>query len=146
MSSQNTSAVNDIKAILAQMENGMRTNQLDAITESYDDNIVAYDAVMKLQFLNKKDYTDHWATCLSYAPKGMIYESREPVIHADDNIAFSYNLARCGCYDEDGKEQSSWTRVTRGYKKLNGQWRVIHEHFSFVIDMENGNALFDIQP
>jgi ketosteroid isomerase-like protein len=117
-----------------------------AITESYADNIVAYDAVLQLQFPDKKAYTDHWIACLSYAPDGMIFESQEPVIHADDNIAFSHNLVRCGCYDAEGNAQSSWTRVTRGYKKLGNQWKVIHEHFSFVIDMEKGNALFDIQP
>lgn len=146
MTQQNTGTAKEIKALINEWEEGIRKSNIEAITNSYADDILAYDAVMQLQFDGKKSYTDHWITCLSYAPHGMIYESQEPVLHIDDNLAFSYCLTRCGCYDGEGNSQSSWTRVTRGYQKRNGQWQVIHEHFSFVIDMEKGNALFDIQP
>lgn len=146
MSQQNANGVSEIRTLINEWEEGIRKGNIETITKNYADDILAYDAVIQLQFDGKKSYTDHWVTCLSYAPHGMIYESQEPVIHADDKVAFSYCLTRCGCYDTEGKAQSSWTRVTRGYLKRNGQWQVIHEHFSFVIDMENGNALFELQP
>ena len=136
----------EIRASIEQWEAAMRTGKVDEIVKHYADNLVAYDAVMKLQFVGKKAYTDHWHTFMEFAPHGMIYEDRDLVIHTEGSIAFSYNLARCGGYDDQGNEQFSWMRVTRGYRKMNGQWLVVHEHFSSPFDMESGKVLFDATP
>jgi ketosteroid isomerase-like protein len=60
-------------------------------------------------------------------------------------VAFSHYLTRCGAI-ENGEEKASWMRVTVGYRKTNGKWIIVHEHFSAPFDMESGKALFDLKP
>jgi ketosteroid isomerase-like protein len=37
-------------------------------------------------------------------------------------------------------------RVTVCYRKTNGKWLVVHEHFSAPFEMESGKALLDLEP
>jgi ketosteroid isomerase-like protein len=37
-------------------------------------------------------------------------------------------------------------RVSAGYQRINGQWKVVHEHWSAPFDMETGAGLFDLEP
>lgn len=146
MANQYSTEEIEIRASIEQWADAMRNNKVDEVMAHYSEDIVAYDAVAQLQFLGKKAYEDHWLFCVTYAPYGMAFDFKDLVIHSEASLAFSYSLASCGCYDEKGNIQSSWMRVTRGYRKVNGKWLVIHEHFSSPFDMESGKALFDLQP
>lgn len=95
MTTQNSIEETEIRASIEQWEAAMRIGKVDEIVPHYADDIIAYDAVMKLQFVGKQAYTDHWHACMEFAPHGMIYESRDLVVHAESSVAFSYNLARC---------------------------------------------------
>lgn len=146
MTNNYSTAETEIRASIEQWAEAMRTSKLDDIVKHYSDDVVAYDAIGKLQFVGKADYTEHWRTCITYAPDGMVYEIKDLVIHTEGNLAFSYNLASCGCYDENGNVQASWMRVSRCYRKINSKWLAVHEHFSTPFDMDSGKALFDLQP
>jgi ketosteroid isomerase-like protein len=37
-------------------------------------------------------------------------------------------------------------RATICFRKINGEWKVVHEHYSAPFDMESGKALFDLEP
>jgi ketosteroid isomerase-like protein len=75
----------------------------------------------------------------------MNVEIQDLRIAAGDNVALSHHLTRCGAI-ESGEEKASWMRVTVRYRKANGKWLVVHEHFSAPFDMESGNALLDLKP
>ena len=36
--------------------------------------------------------------------------------------------------------------MTVCYGKIDGDWKVVHEHFSSPFDMQSGKALFELQP
>lgn len=60
----------------------------------------------------------------------MIFELHELRVTAGDDIAFVHGLNRCGGTGPDGKEMVGWMRMTACFRKLHGQWQVVHEHFS----------------
>ena len=39
-----------------------------------------------------------------------------------------------------------WVRVTVGYRKLDGEWVVTHEHVSVPFYMDTGKAACDLKP
>lgn len=124
----------------------MRNDDLQGIIKHYAADIVAYDAVKQLQFVGIDAYRKHWDYCLKACPGAMTFEIKDLVTHAENETAFSFFLCRCGGTDESGEEKSSWMRVTRGLRKIDGVWLTVHEHFSSPFDMESGMALFDLQP
>lgn len=67
-------------------------------------------------------------------------------VAANSDIAYSHCLMRTWGTSVEGREFDMWYRVTSCYKKLDGEWRITHEHLSEPIDMENGKALFTLKP
>jgi uncharacterized protein (TIGR02246 family) len=129
---------NWLKAVLAQDVNG--------IMSYYAPNIRAFDAILQLQFKGKEAYTKHWEACLAMCPGPGIFEIHDLEIIAGEDVAFGHWLTRCGPTAEDGEDKARWMRVTVGYRKTNGKWSVVHEHWSAPFDMETGKALFDLKP
>ena len=117
----------------------------DGVMSHYAPDVRAFDAIAQLQFQGADAYRKHWEACLSMCPPGqMIFEIHDPQIIADHSVGFCHSLIRCGGMD-NGEEKTAWMRMTACYRKLNGTWKVAHEHFSMPFDMESGKVL-ELQP
>lgn len=141
-----TAAEADVRKLIESWQTAATAGNLDAIMSHYAPDVVAFDAIFALQFKGVDAYRKHWQSCLTMCSGPMIFNMQELSITAGDDIAFSHCLNQCGGTDKDGNEHSSWMRVTTGYRKTNGQWRIVHEHFSAPFDPESGKALFDPKP
>ncbi|MFJ3481959.1 YybH family protein [Pseudomonas sp. NPDC090202] len=124
----------------------VRDKDLDAIMSYYDPGIVAYDAIIQLQFRGAEAYRQHWAYCLGMCEGAMLFEVHHLAIHASGDVAFAHWLNKCGGTDDKGEEKSSWMRASAGYRKTAAGWKAVHEHFSAPFDMASGKALFELQP
>ena len=119
---------------------------IDGIVSHYAPDILAFDAVSQLQFKGIDAYRKHWQTCLTMCGLGsMIFDMHDLNVVASDDVAFATALNRCGGIGENGEEKTGWMRMTAGYRKTNGKWRVVHEHFSAPFDMETLKVL-DLKP
>ncbi len=137
----------EIRELMDNWLQSVRSLNINGIVSHYAPDVVAYDAIAQLQFKGVDAYKKHWETCLAMVPAGaMIFEIRDLNIAAGDDVAFSHCLNWCGGKDENGEEKASWMRMTSCYRKKNGKWAIVHEHFSSPFDMQSGKALFDLKP
>ncbi len=141
-----TTAEADIRKLIVSWEKAASAGDLDAIMSHYAPDVVAYDACVALQFKGIDAYRKHWQMCLSMCSGPMSFKMHDVHIGTSDEIAFSHSLNQCGGTDKDGNQHLSWMRVSSAYRKINGQWRIVHEHFSAPFDPESGKALFDLKP
>ncbi len=136
-----------IEALLKRWEQAACASDLDAVMACYTDDLVAYDAVLQLQFRGAAAYRAHWQRCMEMCPGGTLFEMAEPAIVADGGtLAFAHYLLRCGGPDEHGELKTSWLRGTVGLRRGADGWRIAHEHISVPFDMQSGKALFDLTP
>lgn len=142
----NSTAENEIRQLIESWIPAVRSRDVDAITAPYADDILAFDAVKTLQFKGKAAYRAHWQACMEFCPGDMIFEVEQLQIHATPELALAHWLNRCGPATEGGEDKSCYMRVTAGYQRIGGQWKVIHEHWSAPFDMESGAALFSLKP
>ena len=61
-------------------------------------------------------------------------------------MAFCRSLNRFGGTTRDGKLVSQWLRSTLGFQKIDGLWKILHQHVSVPIDMETGKGMTDLEP
>ncbi len=141
-----TNAEADVRKLIESWEKAASAGNLEAIMSHYAPEVIAYDAIMALQFKGIEAYRKHWQMCLSMCSGPMTFKMHDLHIGAGDDIAFSHSLNNCGGTDKEGKSHSSWMRVSSAYRQTNGQWRIVHEHFSAPFDPESGKALFDLKP
>lgn len=135
-----------IQTLIKQWSDAVRDKDLDAIMAYYAPDIVAYDAIIQLQFKGAQAYRQHWEYCLGMCNGPMVFEQRELVVHGDEQLAFAHWLNSCGASDDQGEQKSSWMRASAGYRHTPQGWKAVHEHFSAPFDMESGKALFDLKP
>jgi len=135
-----------IQALLERWCAAVRDKDLEAIMHYYAPEIVAYDAIIQLQFRGADAYRQHWAFCLGMCEGAMLFETHQLTIHADGDVAFAHWLNKCGGTDEKGEVKSSWMRATAGYRRTADGWKAVHEHFSAPFDMATSKALFELQP
>lgn len=136
----------EVRQLLDTWTTAVRSRDVAAITANYAEDIVAYDAILKLEFKGRDAYRQHWEACMAMCTGDMIFEPAELTVVADGAAAFAHGLCRCGGTDPVGEQKISWTRMTTGLRRRGGQWEIVHEHFSVPVDMESGKALWSLQP
>ncbi|MEU8251344.1 nuclear transport factor 2 family protein [Nonomuraea sp. NPDC048916] len=63
-----------------------------------------------------------------------------------DDLAVSWGLNRMRA-QEPGKEPVElWSRGTRVFQRIDGEWKMIHQHVSYPLDPETGRAATDLRP
>jgi ketosteroid isomerase-like protein len=74
-------------------------------------------------------------------------ESRDLSIAVGDDVAFSTGLNRMCARAREGKSMMLWVRTTLGYGKIDGRWRIVHEHVSVPFYMDGSeSAALDLKP
>jgi len=61
-------------------------------------------------------------------------------------VAFCHSLNRISGKRTNGEESDVWVRATVCYRKIDGKWMIVHEHFSVPFDMETLKASLDLKP
>ncbi|AZD09976.1 Ketosteroid isomerase, putative [Pseudomonas chlororaphis] len=144
MNAQTTES--EIRSLIDAWRQAVMAKDIERIVSYYADDITAFDAVTALQFKGKQAYGAHWKACMEVCPGPGIFDFEQLHIVGASDIAFAHWLAHCGGTDDKGETKACWMRVTAGYQRLGGQWKVVHEHWSAPFDMQSGTALFDLQP
>ena len=145
-SNGDSTAQSEVRQAIQRWQGAIQTRDINQIMSSYTPDVVAYDAVLQLRFKGKEAYGKHWQLCLEMCTNDMVFEPAEMHISVSGGLALVYCLVRCGEKDESGQQNVSWMRMTTGYKKVDGQWLIEHEHFSAPFDMMSFKALFDLDP
>ncbi len=140
------SAESAIRELIEDWTRAFLAKDLDGIMAHYAEDIVAFDAIKALQFKGLAAYREHWKECLTFCEGEMRFELHELTIAAAGDVAFSHSLSHCGGTNDEGEEQACWMRGTVGYRRLDGKWKVVHEHFSAPFDMQSGKAMCDLTP
>ncbi len=139
-------AAAEIRALMNEFVAAARACDTDRIAVRYAPEVRAFDAVTCLEFRGRDAYMQHWAQCMEYCPGPMIFDLDHLEIEVDEELALCHALCRCGAVDESGKENSSWMRVTMALRRIEGDWLVVHEHFSLPFDVMTGAMLSSLTP
>jgi PhnB protein len=74
-------------------------------------------------------------------------ELRDLTVMAGDDVAFSHGLNRLAGNKRDEGRQELWFRSTLGFRKIEGGWKIVHEHESVPFYMDGSmRAAVDLKP
>ncbi len=135
-----------IRERMAEFQQAVKVKDLDRIMAQYTPDVVAYDAVGELQFKGIEAYRAHWQRCFDFCQGEGFFEIGDVEVIASGDLAFSYSLNHCGGPNEKGEMQTAWMRGTRCWRLQDGDWQVVHEHFSMPFDMASGQVSFGLEP
>lgn len=116
----------EIRGIIDSWADAIRNLNMEGILASHTDDILMFDVPLPVQNKGMAEYKATWDLFFKYFNKGSIWDLREVNINAGDSIAYATIIIRCGDTEEKGFD----VRLTMGFKKINGAWKIAHEHHS----------------
>jgi len=91
-------------------------------------------------------YRKPWEETFAAFEGPIVFEIRDLNIVIRDDIAFSYSLNRMRGTRKDGQKSDYWLRWTACYQKIDGKWRIVHDHSSVPTDFASGKASLALEP
>lgn len=125
----------------------VHTKNLATLQKFYAEDVIFYDAAPPLHVEGLETYARNTAEWFASWPGLIGLELKDLRIHVSGDVAFGHSLshltgARTGMEDTD-----VWMRTTIGWRKINGEWLIVHEHSSAPFYMEPPfKAALDLRP
>ena len=133
-----------IRALIDAIMKAVRTNDVDAFLRLCAPDIVVFDMLPPLEQKGPQAIRQSWGIALGSFEGPIEYEVDHLDISISGDIAFSRSLVHYGGTTKEGTRITNHLRSTLGFRKVEGQWKVIHEHLSVPFDMKSGRALLEL--
>ena len=125
----------------------IRAKDINAIMSHYTPDILVFDLAPPLQYVGIDAYRKNFEEWFSSFQGPIGYEIRDLSISPGDDVAFGHSLNRISGKRTSGEETDVWLRATVCYRKIDGKWRVAHEHVSVPFYMDGSyKAAVDLKP
>lgn len=135
-----------IRKLIDEWASAFRAKNIDGLMANHSPDIVLFDVPSPLQYRGADAYRKNWEQWLPTLEGPIGYEIRELSVTAGDDVAFSHSLNRISGTRTSGEAIDVWVRATVGYRKIDGEWCVTHEHVSVPFYMDTGKAACDLEP
>lgn len=131
----------DIKAIREIEEGFLAAKTGEEVAAEFSQDAVMFDP-MPPTFDGHAAIEKHMVELFSQV-KNPHWEMLSLRIEVDNDLAFAFSTQRV-TLDGEGKMPNEFVmRVTDCYRKIDGKWKVVHNHTSLPVDLVTGKVLFD---
>ena len=145
----NNNSIEEIKIreVLEDYWEGIRTKDADRAMSHFTSDLVEFLLAPPLKYGGKnkmdKKGTEDWFNSF----EGNIgYDVHDLKIAASESIAWYYSLIHLSGVQKPQKTDL-WFRFTAGLMKINGEWKIAHQHESVPFYMDGSNkAATDLKP
>jgi ketosteroid isomerase-like protein len=107
----------------------VREEDLAGIRANHDPDILMFDVPPPFLSRGLDAYMATWQKFYPSQARPIAFDFEEIEITAGADVALATAIGSCG-YLERGKRIDLKFRLTMGFCKRDGQWRILHEHHS----------------
>ena len=138
----------EIRALVQRLVTAAKAKDISAIMAVYvaDESLSVFDITPPLQYVGAKAYTKAWEDFFAALPGPLEITIHEFNVMTDGPFGFSHEIDTWSGTDPEGKKVTFTMRITYVYRKVNGKWRIIHEHGSVPVDVTTGRAELSLKP
>jgi uncharacterized protein (TIGR02246 family) len=130
-----------IRSLIKAWSRALEARDIEAMTRHYVEDVVLFDAIAPYRTDGLAAYRAAWEQAFPCFPASFRSEHKDLQIHVAGDLAFCHGLHRFVVPDQpDHCCAQSWLRVTACYRKIDGQWKVVHEHVSLPFDPMTGQV------
>jgi ketosteroid isomerase-like protein len=123
------------------------SKDVDGIMSNYTPDIVVFDLAPPLQYRGADECGKNWEAWFSTFRGPIGYELRGLDIAVSEDIAFCHSFNRITGTRTDGEKTDVWVRATVCCRKIDGKWKIVHEHQSVPFYMDGSyRAAVDLKP
>ena len=125
----------------------VRTGNLAALKTVFAPDIVSFDIQPPLRHLGADKKMANWEEVFQAFQVPLEYDVRDLTVLVDGDLAVVYSLNHMNATMTAGGRIDYWLRWTSAWRKLDGEWMVVHDQVSVPTDFANGGrAAMDLTP
>ena len=137
----------EIRQLIDNWAAALRAKDSNALMSHYTPDILVFDLAPPLQYAGIDAYRKNFEEWFPSFEGPIGYEIRDLSITTGDDAAFSHSLNRISGTRTSGEQTDVWVRATVGFRKVDGKWRIAHEHASVPFYMDGSfKAAVDLKP
>jgi ketosteroid isomerase-like protein len=135
-----------IRRQVGKIVEGIHAKDLDALRRIYAADVVSFDVDPPLQHVGIEAKLKNWANAFTFF-REVDYEVRDLTLTVGDDVAFGHCFGRLSGTLGDGTATSGmWVRATFGFRKIDGDWLIVHDQASVPFDIRSGRGVVDLEP
>lgn len=136
----------DIRQRLDKFLDAVRAMDIEGVKPIYAPDLVSFDIVPPLRHLGAEAKLKNWRDVFDAYRAPLGYEIEELVLAVADDVAFGRSLNRISGKLRNGEPSDYWVRWTTGFRKIGGDWVIVHDQVSVPMDVRTGEALRNLEP
>lgn len=118
-------AENQVRTLIEAWADAVRRHDYAGVLAHHDQDIVMFDVPPPFQSRGLDEYRKTWDLFFGCQRPSYAFNIEDIAITAGDDVAFAVAVMRCGPPDATFQ-----FRLTIGLRKIDGSWRITHEHHS----------------
>jgi ketosteroid isomerase-like protein len=135
-----------VHAVLESLADAVRAGDVEAMLAQCAANMVVFDLVAPLKHEGAAELRQIWKQALAGFEPPLDYDFQQLHIEVEGDLALARCLNRFGGTRNDGARVVNWMRSTFALRRLQGRWKIMHQHVSAPFDMTTGKALLELHP
>ena len=135
-----------IRRVIEGYVEALRAKDLDGVMSMYAPQIVTFDVVPPLHYVGADAMRRRWEEVFSLLPGQFGYEMADLSITVGEDMAFTHSFNRTSATLPAGQQIGTWVRWTACWRKIAGQWLLVHDQVSVPVDVRTGKAVLDLSP
>ncbi|MGH9841877.1 MAG: YybH family protein [Blastocatellia bacterium] len=127
-----------VRALLEAWASATRENRKNDVLENHAANALIYDVLPPMKYDGAESYRRSWDDWQPETQGEGQFNLEDLAITAGSDVAFASCFIRCGGTLSDGRTFDDFVRATFCLQKLNGAWKVTHQHISKPYQLSGG--------
>lgn len=119
---------------------------LERVMAVYAPDVVSFDLEPPLRYAGSENKRRAWERFFAEFPGAVSYELTELGVEASEDTAFVHSLNHVKGGLAGGHVADMWVRWTACLRRVEGEWRVVHDHASVPAEVAAGRAALKLQP
>jgi ketosteroid isomerase-like protein len=136
----------EIRQRIDRLAASVRRADLESVMSIYAPEMATFDIVPPLQKVGVDGKRKNWMDVFATYHPPLDYEVRDLMIAAGDDVAFARSLNRMSGVLKNGSRIDQWLRWTACFRKIDGDWLIVHDHVSVPTDFATGKSLLTLKP
>lgn len=136
-----TTTEQEIREIVDRYIAAVKTNDPTAITSLYIDDVHVFDTFGKWEYRGSAWHDNAEAWLGEMDTRQDCEFDNLAITVAGDLATFHADVRYTG--EHDGEMHGMWNRMTSVLRRKNGEWKIIHEHTSVVVNDQTNEPVFE---
>ena len=137
---RNPSGESEIRALMANWAEALERKDVAGLTAAYVPDALLFDAIPPYKSEGVETIRDVWNGCLPHFPERFRSEHRDLVVTMTGEMAVVHGLHRVVPEDPNHPCGNTWLRITVCFRRVEGEWKVFHEHVSLPFNPMEGTV------